>query len=212
MSADFVIDDWLREEGIADAEGLAAARQVLVQAGLTTGKKARMAVAKRERARAAVWAGLAGWCGAAACRPAAEATGRPVVRATRERCEGCRGSNSLQAARAAAGACRAAGLREVLVLGGTPQARQEAERLAREARGPRLRFVEGDARVTEQDARADKARAQLVLAWAGTPLPHKVSDLYRRREPGDPPFVTVPTTGVAALFREIEVHARQRRP
>lgn len=212
MSADFVIEEWLREEGISDAEGLALAREVLVRAGLTTGRKVRMAVGKRERARAALWAGFAGWCGAVECRAAAVAAGRLAVRTSRERCEGCRGSNSLQAARAAAEACRAAGLGEVLVLGGSPQARQEAERLAREAGGPRLLFVEGDGRVTEGDARTDKARVQLVLAWAGTPLPHKVSDLYRRRERGDPPFVTVPTTGVAALFREIEAHARRRHP
>jgi hypothetical protein len=212
VSADFAIDAWLAEEGLVDADGLSTARAVLVAARLTTGKKARMALAKKERAREALWAGVAGWCGAAACEAAARATGRAVVRTTRERCAGCGGSNSLQAARLAAEACRAAGVREVLVLGGAPPARQEAARLMREAGGPRLRFVEGDVRVTEQDAKADKARADVVLAWAGTPLPHKVSDLYRRREAGDPPFITVPTTGVAALFTALAEHARNRRP
>jgi hypothetical protein len=198
VSADFAIDAWLAEEGLVDADGLSTARAVLVAARLTTGKKARMALAKKERAREALWAGVAGWCGAAACEAAARATGRAVVRTTRERCAGCGGSNSLQAARLAAEACRAAGVREVLVLGGAPPARQEAARLMREAGGPRLRFVKG--------------RADVVLAWAGTPLPHKVSDLYRRREAGDPPFITVPTTGVAALFTALAEHARNRRP
>ncbi|MCX7618408.1 hypothetical protein [Tepidiforma sp.] len=212
MSADFAIDDWLREEGLLDAQGLALARAALVAAGLTTGKKQRMAVAKRERAREAAWAALAGWCGAAECRAAADATGKIVVLTVRERCAGCGGSNALQAARAAAAACRRANLRRAVVLGGSPAARQEALRLAQAAGGPELVFVDGDSRVTEGDARADKARADVVLAWAGTPLPHKVSDLYRRREAGDPPFITVPTTGVGQLFRALEQHARSRRP
>ncbi len=212
VGADFVIDDWLRGEGLRDAAGLAAARAALVAAGLTTGKKARMSVTKRGRAREAVWAAVAGWCGAAAGRAAAEATGRPCVLTSRERCAGCGGSNALQAARAAAAACRDADVRRVVVLGGSPAARQEAERLARQAGGPELRFVEGESRVTEGDARADRAWADVVLAWAGTPLPHKTSDLYRRRETGAPPFITVPTTGVVQLFRALEEHARGRRP
>jgi hypothetical protein len=212
VSTDFLIDDWLAEEGIQGAAGLAVARTVLVAAGLTTGKKQRMARGKLDRARAALWDGLAGWCGADACEPAARATGRTVARTTRERCAGCRGSNSLQAARTAAEACQRAGIRRVVVLGGSPAPRQEAARLARQAGGPALVFVEGDVRVTLADARADTARADVVLAWAGTHLPHKTSGLYRPRAAGDPPFVTVPTTGVAALFSELAEHARNRLP
>lgn len=212
VSADFVIDDWLREEeGILDAAGIAAARQALVDAGLTNGKKQRMTESKRERASRALWERLAGWCGEPPCESTARTTGLPVVRVHRRRCLGCGGSSIQRAARAAVEACEQAGIRRVLLLGGSPPAHSEIRQQLKQL-GCRLEIgiIEPGRNVTEKDARAALARVDAVFAWAGTPLDHKVSELFARREPGAPPYLHVPTTGTASFFEALARHARLR--
>ncbi len=214
MSADFAIDDWLRDEqGILDADGIAAARQALVAAGLTSGKKQRMAESKRERASRELRQRLAGWCGQAACESAARTSGLPIVRVEPRRCLGCGGSSIRRAARAAVEACERADIRRVLLLGGSPAAQNEIrQQVAELSCRLTVEFIEHGRNVTEKDARAALRRVDAVFAWSGTPLDHKVSDLFARREPGAPPYIHVPSKGAAAFFAELEQHARQRIP
>ena len=82
-----------------------------------------------------------------------------------------------EAALALARACRAAGLRRVVIVGGSPNYRQQLRELFGDAL--ELRLVIGKERRTQAQARADLVWADAVLLWGGTILDHSLSQLYR---------------------------------
>ena len=203
MAADTDIDDWLESEGIVDRRSRVEAMVVLANAGLTRAGKQRMAETKLNRAREALWANVTPVCSDAACVAAMSSPPLPVVTTTRDRCSICGGSNTRRAVRAMIEACAARGLERVLLLGGSKAAHVE---LRSALAGSRLEFriVDGlNASPTTRTALPDLEWAQLLVVWASTQLPHRVSQSYTENRSRDLPQITVARRGVEALCTEI---------
>lgn len=106
------------------------------------------------------------------------ADGRTIVPASsREECAVCGGSANRRAVDAMVAAFAHAGLRRLCVVGGSPNARVELERLV-DGR-LELRLVDGTASRTTRQARADLAWADRIAIWGSTQLAHRVSAPYR---------------------------------
>lgn len=211
MAADTDIDDWLQSEGIVDRRSRVEAMVVLANAGLTRAGKQRMANTKLDRAREALWAGITPVCPDAACIAAVSKPPLPVVTTTRDRCSVCGGSNTRRAEKAMLEACAARGLERILLLGGSKAAHVE---LRSALAGSRLQFriVDGlNASPTTRTALPDLEWAQLLVVWASTQLPHRVSQSYTENRPRDLPQITVARRGVEALCTEIARFATGRR-
>jgi len=70
-----------------------------------------------------------------------------------------------------------------------------------------LRFVDGTSNLPNgTDALRDCAWADLLVIWAPTPLPHKVSTLYRAEVCAVGHRVTVHRRGIEALAAEVVEH------
>ncbi|HSP18183.1 MAG TPA: hypothetical protein VLQ79_01615, partial [Myxococcaceae bacterium] len=169
MSHDVDIDAWLAAEGFDLAEGRGRARQALEAGGLTRAVKARMSALKEERARAILDGQFFRHCATPACAEAAARSGRmPVRTADRARCSSCGGSDNRRAEEALVAACQQAGIRRLVIIGGSPSVREEL----RDALSTRLelRLVDGTERRTLAQARLDLEWAELVLLWGGSEL------------------------------------------
>ena len=202
---DTAIADLLGGEGIRSTPSIATARAVLEAAGLTRPGKMRIADEKLDRARDAIGRSLVGHCSSAECIAAVAGDGRQPVEVERVQCSVCSGSNNTRALRRMRSACAAAGVRRVLVVGGRPPMYAEmGEVLGRDLD---LRFVDGtDNLPNGADALRDCAWADLLVIWAPTPLPHKVSGLYRAEVCGVGHRVTVHRRGIEALAAEVVEH------
>ncbi len=204
--ADLVIADLLRGEGFRKPHAQSAARAALEAAGLTRPGKQGMASEKLERARDALTAALVRHCSDPACAAAVVRDGRMPVEVERAQCSVCSGSNNTRALRRMGAACTAAGVRRVLVIGGRRPMYVEMERTLAGS-SLELRFVDGTNNLPNgADALRDCAWAQLLVIWAPTPLPHKVSDLYRPELCVTPRRVTVHRRGIEALAMEVVEH------
>lgn len=207
MAADTDIDDWLASEGILDAASRMEARVVLAAAGLTRAGKQRIANHKLERAREALWAGVTPVCSNATCLARAGKPAKPIVRTARDRCSVCGGSNTRRAGREMVEACARAGLERILLLGGSGNAHAELRTLT--AGTPiGWRIVDGrNDRPTKRQALPDLAWAQLLVVWASTELPHRVSQVYTEERPPGLPLITVARRGVEALCQAVQQFA-----
>jgi hypothetical protein len=206
---DLPISDFLREEGFVRTDAQAAARAVLEAAGLTRPSKGRMSTDKLDRARAAIGAAIVRHCASGACAAAVADDGRTAVEVERASCSICSGSNNTRALRAMAAACRAAGVKRVLIVGGRRPMYVEMSSTLGQAL--ELRFVDGTGNLPSgTDALRDCAWADLLVIWAPTPLPHKVSGLYRPEVCGVGRRVTVHRRGIEALASEVVEHLARR--
>lgn len=202
--SDIAIADLLRDEGFRAPEAQAAARAALEHAALTRPGKQRMANDKLERARDAIGLAIARSCGSPECEAALAGEDRLVVRVEKPACLVCGGSNNRRAMRRMSDACRTAGLRRVLVVGGRRPLWVELER---EAPALDFKFVDGTDNLPDgKAALRDCAWADLLVVWAPSPLPHKVSGLYRPEVCGVAHRVTVHRRGIEALALEVVRH------
>lgn len=203
--ADTAIADHLRSEGFRLPVSMAVARGALESAGLTRPGKARIADEKLERARDAIGRSIVRHCSSPECVASVADDGRQPVEVERAHCSVCSGSNNRRAMRRMASACTEAGVRRVLVVGGRPPMYAEMERTI--GRDLDLRFVDGTSNLPNgTDALRDCAWADLLVIWAPTPLPHKVSRLYRTDVCGVAHRVTVHRRGIEALAAEVVAH------
>jgi hypothetical protein len=203
--ADTAIADLLRGEGFRSTLSIATARAVLEGAGLTRPGKTRIADEKLDRARDAIGRSLVRHCSSPECIATVAGDGRQLVEVERAQCSVCSGSNNTRALRRMRAACAAAGVRRVLVVGGRPPMYAEMEELL--GRDLDLRFVDGTGNLPNgADALRDCAWADLLVIWAPTPLPHKVSGLYRAEVCGVAHRVTVHRRGIEALAAEVVEH------
>ncbi|HET6744221.1 MAG TPA: hypothetical protein VFH90_00010 [Candidatus Limnocylindria bacterium] len=203
---DTAISDLLRGEGYVAPASVASARAVLEGAGLTRPGKERMADEKLDRARDALSRELIRHCSDPACIAEVAGDGRQAVETDRASCSICSGSNNTRALRGMAAACATSRVRRVLIVGGRPPMWSEMERTLR-ATSLQLRFVDGTSKLpTGADALRDCAWADLLVVWAPTPLPHKVSGLYRPEVCTVPRRVVVHRRGIEALAMEVVEH------
>jgi hypothetical protein len=202
---DTLIAQFLRSEGFIKAESAVAARLALEEASLTRPGKERMADEKLDRARDVLGHAIVRHCADTACATAVLDDGRLPVETDKPHCSICSGSNNTRALRRMAAACATASLRRVLVVGGRPPVWLEMERELSPA--IELRFVDGTSKLPNgADALRDCAWADLLVVWAPTPLPHKVSGLYRPEVCGVARRVTVHRRGIEALAMEVVEH------
>jgi len=209
VSADVEIEAWLQDIGFGPGPAGKAARAVLEETQLTRAGKARMSITKLERATAELAARFSLHCSSPACAEAARRSGRAVLpAATKALCPHCGGSDNARAAQDLIAACASAGVRRLLVVGGSPSVREELHA----ALGPtlELRTVDGTERRTQERARGDLDWADLVLLWGATELDHKVSTHYAH-----PPaaqrkkLVHVARRGITALLAAAVEHIRR---
>ena len=202
---DTAISELLRGEGFVAPDSRAAARGVLEGAGLTRPGKERMADEKLDRARDALSREVVRHCSDPACVDAVGVDGRRPLETDKAHCSICSGSNNTRALRRMAVSCATAGVRRVLIVGGRPPLWGEMER----ALQPKLelRFVDGTSKLPSgADAARDCAWADLLVVWAPTPLPHKVSGLYKPEVCVVPRRVVVHRRGIEALAMEVVDH------
>jgi hypothetical protein len=192
---DLPIDALLDDLGYGTPELRAAARTALEVGGLTRPGKRRIAAAKREPARAALAAAVVAACADCAPSAAADDPARRVVVVDPERCGICGGSSNERAIAALEAACAGAGVRRLVVVGGSPGTRAD---LRGRVRGLELRLVDGVARRTLRQARDDLAWADLVVIWGATEIDHKTSALYTGAN-----VVTCQRRGVTSLVETV---------
>lgn len=175
MSADLDIAELLGSLGFGEGDR-ARAREHLEALGLTHAKKRRISAAKRPVVEAALGQRFAVLCGAELCARAAARGRELVVAQPRTLCEHCGGSDNRKAFLRLQHLAEAHGVSRLVVVGGSPAAREELRAGAPEAWS--LRLVDGTARRTAREAQVDLAWAHLVLVWGASELDHKVSNLY----------------------------------
>lgn len=203
------IDRFLADAGFDTPDAARRARTALEDAGVTRPGKQGISSLKLERAREVLDAAIARVCGRPQCVELLETDGRAVVEVARHACEICGGSNNQGAIRDMVGACRDAGIGRVLVVGGTPRLHGSLAELVGRG-GPELRFVSGlEKEPNQRDALMDCAWAHLVVIWAPTPLPHKVSTLYAA-DVCVADHVEVHRRGIEALAHTVADHLRRR--
>ena len=201
--ADQPIPEFLASLGLSgsDAE---RARAVLEAEGITNPRKTRLSPGKVVAAQAAIDARFARFC--AACAARTDAAGREVVIVPAASCARCGGSRNDRALTEMIEACAAAGLRRIVVVGGSPDVRRE---FAAVEGGPELRLVDGTKRRTAAEAQRDHAWADLIVIAGSSELSHKVSNLYKG-DAGDAPVVTAARRGVEAIAGAVVEHVRRR--
>lgn len=205
MSEVVNIERWLNSLGFESPYALFQARSILEALDLTRPGKRGMAAEKLPRAASALHDSVLRSCGDTLCLALAgkRAGGRLVATVRADQCEICLGSDNRRAALAMADAMADAGRHRLLVVGGTGGNHADlAELLV--GTGVELRCVDGAERSrTKKAALPDLAWADLMVVWASTPLPHKVSVSYTDERPPELPMITVARRGIAALCNEV---------
>jgi hypothetical protein len=201
---DLLIEELLRQEGFAATDARAAARGTLEAAGLTRPGKERIASEKLQRVQLALDAAVVRHCADPICVAVVARDPRRHLQVDPAHCSVCFGSNNRRALRAMADACLATGIRRMLIVGGRPPSYVELQQALPQLD---LRFVDGTSNLPNQtDALRDCAWADLLILWAPTPLPHKVSTLYRADVCSVRHRVTVHRRGLEALAGEVITH------
>jgi hypothetical protein len=128
-----------------------------------------------------------------------------VAASSPEFCEVCGGSPVSASLRDMTDACAAAGIRRLVVVGGSPNIRARLEREVGDVL--ELRLVDGTVARTAAQARDDLAWADVVVLWGSSELAHKATMAY---PVGQPAVVRLVRRGIPALAREVVRHARGR--
>ena len=125
-------------------------------------------------------------------------------------CRVCRGSPTKRSLQRAAFACARAGIRRILVIGGSPGTHAELRRHAPE--GLEFRLVTGDVTREKPRAAADLRWCDVAVVWTGTILDHKVSRNYTRARGKDreAPILVVKRRSIEALCEEVARYAQDR--
>ncbi|MEX0684019.1 MAG: hypothetical protein WD981_07100 [Gaiellaceae bacterium] len=181
-------------------------RAILEAAGVTHRGKQRLAESKLERVREAIDAELARLCATCAARRPGD--GRELVVVPAAACTYCGGSANARAVRELVESCKRAGVRRLVVVGGSPSVRQDlAERLG----ALELRLIDGTERRTAAEARGDVGWADLLVVCGASELSHKISRLYTRDERARRKLVTASRRGVEAIAGAVVEQLRRKR-
>lgn len=199
---DAAIADFLGSLGLTDAAA-GRARAALEAEGITNPRKTRIATEKLPRAQAAIDARFARFC--MSCAGRTDAGGRDVVIVPPAACTRCGGSRNDRALAELAEACEAAGIRRLVVVGGSPDVRRELAALNGRVE---LRLVDGTERRTRAAAQRDLDWADLVVIGGSSELAHKVSSLYAGRHAT--PVITASRRGIESIASAVVEHTRRR--
>ena len=179
----------------AEDKGLAA----LYEAGLTRPGKSRIAEPKVARAAEVIRAAIVRSCHKQACRRKAECDGRIVIKVAAEYCDGCGGKGNRTAVLEMLNAMRRTGRMKLLVVGGAPNSRGQLEELC--GRECELRLLTAEDKPGRRTSDKHVAWADIVVIWASTQVPHKMTRAIR-----GPHVIPCGQRGVAALAREVTQH------
>jgi len=131
------------------------------------------------------------------------AAGRTVVPAADpSQCQVCGGSVNQRSIDEMVAACAARGWHRLLVVGGSPNARDEISRILHGRL--ELRALDGTIARTLKQARADLGWGDVVVVWGSSQLDHKVSNLYT-----GPKVVTLHRRSIQELATEVVRAARR---
>jgi hypothetical protein len=195
--------DLLNGLGFETATTQARAREILVAARLTTPTKQAISAGKQPRVEAVLREHFVVTCSSSGCRPPMDGREHVVVH-DRRLCWMCGGSDNRRTVETAAKLFEAAGIRRLVIVGGSPSVHDELRQLAPSTW--EMRVIDGTDRRTSDSARSDLRWADLVLLWGSSELDHKVSELYSGRN-----VVHVRRRGISALLEEAIRFAGNRR-
>lgn len=146
-------------------------------------------------------------CSAVACRTVARLNRWVVVSSSAARCSNCRGSDNRRWFQLMALQLKRAGRERVLVVGGAPDCHADLKRLLRDTPRLKLKIVDGEKRLDASRARALVRGVDVIAFWAGSVLPHAVSDLLKDAARSEPHLVRAVTPtgarGVASLCQAV---------
>jgi hypothetical protein len=169
------IDALLRDLGFSTDEALEKARAVLERAGLTSARKQRIALAKREKVERLLGEKFEILCQTCFAAVGKKGEPEPLVGAPKD-CRACGGKKQKQAIDAAVRELASCGIGRLVIVGGSPETHTKLRDLVQNRL--ELRLVSGTERRTSREANADLGWADVVFVWASTELDHKVSHLY----------------------------------
>lgn len=189
------------------------ARATLEQSGLTRPGKQRIAVAKLDAVTVAIDEGYARLCESCSRLPGARARAgigggdRELALVDQAHCTRCRGSNNLRAVQAMLEACSRHGVGHLLLVGGSPQIREELGDLAGAIE---LRMIDGTVTRAAAAARADIVWADVIVVCGSSELAHKVSDLYTRDARSRGKLVKIRRRGIETIATAVVEHLSLR--
>jgi hypothetical protein len=201
VSSDVAIDAWLVEHGYGLPAAKAKAHSALEEAGLTRAGKQRISEEKLPRVLDALRARFCLHCATPECLAFAKGSGRELLACDpKSACERCGGSNNRRAEADLIEACAKAGVKRLVIVGGSPAVREELEGALGSAM--QLRMIDGTERRTIDNAKADMQWGDLILLWGASELHHKVSMQYTNLTQPDfkRKLVRVQQRGIAALL------------
>jgi hypothetical protein len=210
VSSDVAIDAWLAEKGYGLPAARAKAHAAIEEAGLTRAGKLRISAEKLPRVLEALRARFCLHCATPACLGFAKGSGRePLLCDPKSTCERCGGSNNRRAEADLVEACTKAGVKRLVIVGGSPAVREELEGALGAALS--LRMIDGTERRTIDNAKADMQWGDLILLWGASELHHKVSMQYTNLTQPElkRKLVRVQQRGVAALLQAAIDHLQR---
>lgn len=200
---DLLLTTLLAQRGL-HAEAAAQVLRALQVAGLTRPGKQRIVESKVPQVDALIEERFFRVCTSAACRPApAEAAQRAVLTVPKEFCEVCGGSASAHAVQRMAEAMKKAGLKRLLIVGGTPGNRQEILGLL--PTWIDVQFVQEETSWNLSTAAQTARWADVIVIWGATPISHKVTELFKTYD-----RVQMARRGISSLAWEVTRHVEKR--
>lgn len=169
---------------------------VLYHARLTRPGKGRIANAKLPLAEKVIREAIFRTCHKQACREKARGDGRVVIDVAAKHCDSCGGEDNRTAVVEMLETMRHCGHTKLLVVGGAPNTRRELQTLCTEPCD--LRFLTAEQNPGRKTSDKHVAWADVVVIWASTPIPHKMTQAIR-----GPHVITCGQRGVAALARGV---------
>ena len=198
---DIPIAKMLDSMGVSHPASQRAARAALVDARVVSRPdRANIAIHKEDRVRRVLTDVFLWRCSDGDCRRQADARRERPLLVEKDHCQLCRGSSDGFALSKLAVAMSDAGLRRVLVVGGTKEKWRAIE--GHSPAGLEWRFVDGRQARPARRYRADRDWADVIVLWGSTPLAHSVSDHFA----GSPKVRTVKRRGISAMVSEIVRH------
>lgn len=116
-------------------------------------------------------------------------------------CDLCGGSDTRRAFADLVAACEVAQVGRVLILGGSPPYREEAQRLVKEATRPlKIDFVGEGSKPGTKKALANARGADVLVVWCSTLLDHATTDAFGK---ADALRVVVNRRGIGSMFAQV---------